>query len=256
MRRGHTDEALAEFGKALKADPSYYRTYQELGSAYVQRANYDEAAKYLAKEVELAPGEPAAHFALGVNDMNRGRFAEAEKELHNSIALQATPAALHTLGVTLIYEGRDREAADFIQRALEQLPDRYLYWFNLGVAYRRMNQRAESIHAFRRGLSLAEAEMARDPRDGMVRSQLAMLCAQLGDRSRAESEIAQALELSPDDADSRWAAAVTYEALREREKTLSVLAAASPGVLGDLNRWPDLADLHKDSRFLQLLASQ
>ena len=75
------------------------------------------------------------------------------------------------------------------------------------------------------------------------------------DRSRAESETEQALEVSPDDADTRWAAAVTYETLGEREKTLVVLKAAPRGVLGDLNHWPDVADLHQDPRFLELLAS-
>ena len=98
-------------------------------------------------------------------------------------------------------------------------------------------------------------EMAKNPRDGYVRSFLAYLCARTGDRRRAESEIAQALQLSPNDADTRWMAALTYEALGRRDATLGVLAASPSELLADLSRWPDVADLHKDSRFLDLLVS-
>ncbi|MDQ2843698.1 MAG: hypothetical protein M3Y72_22190, partial [Acidobacteriota bacterium] len=86
-------------------------------------------------------------------------------------------------------------------------------------------------------------------------SHLAYVCSQLHDGQRAESEIAQALQQSPNDADARWMAAITYESLGRRSDTLSVLAASPPGVLADVSRWPDVADLHQDSRFLLLLAS-
>ena len=77
--------------------------------------------------------------------------------------------------------------------------------------------------------------------------------AALGDRARAQSETAQALSLAPDDAETRWIAVLTYEALGQREATLAVLNRSSPLQLLDVTRWPDLADLRRDSRFSQLL---
>ena len=84
---------------------------------------------------------------------------------------------------------------------------------------------------------------------------LAYLSASFGDRRRAESEVAQALQLSPADADTRFIAAITYEALGQRDRTLDLLASFTPELLADLNRWPDVADLRKDARFQQLLGS-
>jgi serine/threonine-protein kinase len=104
-------------------------------------------------------------------------------------------------------------------------------------------------------LALAEAEIAKNPRDVRVRSVLAYLCAQLGDRGRAESEIAQALQQSPNDADARWWGALTYEVLGRRNETIAVLTATPAGMVANVGRWPDVADLAKDPRFLQLLAS-
>jgi hypothetical protein len=60
--------------------------------------------------------------------------------------------------------------------------------------------------------------------------------------------------LAPNDTYVLRMAAKTYEALGRRDDTLAVLAASPPEVRADLGRWPDLADLHSDSRFQKLLA--
>ena len=102
---------------------------------------------------------------------------------------------------------------------------------------------------------MAEEEIARLPRSGYARSFLAYLCAQIGERRRAEGEIKQALQLSPADVDVIWMAALTYETLGRRDAALGVLGGASHELLADLRRWPDMADLSNDSRFVQLDAA-
>jgi eukaryotic-like serine/threonine-protein kinase len=249
------EDALAQYRKALDADPGYYRTYQAIGTYYLNRGNYDEAANYLRRTVELAPDEPNAHYALGVTYMNLGRFTDAEHEVRASLNLAETPATLHLLAHIIMYQGRDGDAIPYIYKALDHGAERYLEWLNLGIAYRRLNLKAKSDEANQRALAIAEHQMPLDPRNGKIRAGLAYLCARLGERSRAESEVAQALQLSPGDADTRWMAAVTYEALGRRERTLEVLNASPSAVLADLSRWPDVADLRADGRFQQLLAS-
>jgi tetratricopeptide (TPR) repeat protein len=155
-----------------------------------------------------------------------------------------------------MYQGKDREAVPVLVRALDRFPDRYLWWMNLGDAYRRTNLTGESVRAYQRGLELAENKMARNPRDGDVRSRLAYLCARLGDHKRAESEVAQALQLSPESTDTRDTAVWTYEALGRREDALAVLRTSSDNVLAETARRLDLAELHKDSRFQLLLDSR
>jgi hypothetical protein len=50
-------------------------------------------------------------------------------------------------------------------------------------------------------------------------------------------------------------AAKTYEALGLREETLAILAASPALVVQDIGRFPDLADLHRDSRFKAMLST-
>jgi serine/threonine protein kinase/Flp pilus assembly protein TadD len=250
------EQALQELHRAIDVDPGNYRNYQELGNFYFKQADYMEAAKHLAKMVQLAPEEPMAHHALGENYMNLGRFSEAENEFRWAIRVRETPAELHTLGTVLMYERREQDAISYISRAVSLGPERVVWWMNLGTAYRRVNLKAESEKANRRALELAESQLTLNPRDAKTRSYMAYLSARLGDRKRAESDIAQARQGSPFDADVLWMAAATYEALGKRDATLGVLSAAPTGVIADFARWPDAADLLQDSRFLQLLASR
>jgi tetratricopeptide (TPR) repeat protein len=127
---------------------------------------------------------------------------------------------------------------------------------NLGDSYRRTDLAPDSVRAYRRGLEMAEQEMARNPRDGAIRSRVAYLCARLGDRERAESEVVQALQLSPEATDARDVAVWTYEALGKREDALAILRNSSDHVLAEVVRRIDLADLHQDPRFQQLIDSR
>ncbi|MEO8591704.1 MAG: protein kinase [Candidatus Solibacter sp.] len=248
-------EALIAFQTAISHQPDYYRAHVELGSYHYNRGDYTEAVEPCKKAVDLAPDEPNVHFALGATYLNLGMFDQAERQLRLAVGLDESPNALHSLGLTLMYQKRDREAIEYFSRGLRRNPENYLSWMYLGIAYRRTKRTAESVAANRHGQELAESEMARNPRDGYVRSIRGYFAAALGDRGRAESETAQALILAPGDAETRWMAILTYEALAEREASLAVLSRSSRPQLMDITRWPDVADLSQDFRFLQLLAT-
>ena len=250
------DEAIDAYRRAIAADPEMYRNYQGLGAFYLKLTRYREAADYFAKTVQLVPDEPGAHYALGVAHVNSGRYSEAQDELRTAITMHETAAAVNWFGIALMYQSKEAEAIPYFWRAVQLNPERYLSWMDLGICYRRLNRKSEAEQANRRGLEQADAELAKNPRNGYVRGFLAYLSLSLGDRHRAESEIAQAQQLSPNDIDVRWMAVLTYEALGNRAAALELLTASSAEFIADISRWPDLADLHQDSRFIELLASR
>jgi len=249
------DEALAAYRKAVELDPGNYRVLNALGSLFSERANYADAVQYLTKAVEFAPEEPGAHFALGRTYLYLGRLTEAERALRRSLELGETGEALDTLGIALIYQERNEEAITFISRALRRSSGKFLWWINLGDAFRHLSRGAKAKDAYRRGLALAEEDMLRNAKNGYVRACVAYVCVWLNQRRRAELEIAQALQLSPQNSDARWMAVQTYEALGRRDDALALLSGSRTGLLADVNRDPDLAGLRADPRFKQMMTS-
>jgi tetratricopeptide (TPR) repeat protein len=187
-----------------------------------------------------------------------GRYSDAEYELRVAIGLRETSDAVHSLAVSLMYQDRNREAIPYYLRALELGPtaiNKFLLHLNLGTSYRRSGNPTEAEREYRKAIQLAYAALEKNPKDGYVRSCLAYLSARLGDRLSAESNAVQAMGLSPGDLNVPWFVAQTYEALGERERTLALIQDSPDWLLSRLNRFPDLADLQKDSRFKGLIAS-
>jgi serine/threonine protein kinase/tetratricopeptide (TPR) repeat protein len=254
----HPDDAVEELQKAVTLEPDYVRVYQGLGGVYLHQSKFEEGLRYHEKAVELAPDEANLRFNLAGALLDMGQFSEAERELRHSIALQETLSAVLSLGVTLMYERKDQEALTFLERAstLDFPPGgtrRYTALMYLGIALRRLGMAGAALQANRRGLMMAETDLL-NPRDGYARSFVAYFDAALGDRDRAEAEITQALGLSGI-SEVRWNAVLAYEALKLRDKTLMLLATSTVEQLTDVNHWPDLVDLQRDPRFLQLLAA-
>jgi eukaryotic-like serine/threonine-protein kinase len=250
------DEALSSYKKATEVQPDYYKPFQDLGAFYYYRSNYSEAVRAWEKMVDLAPDYANAHFSLASAYRDLGRFADAEKEFRTSIGQQDTSNAEHALGYTLMYEGKNQQAIACYLRALALGPETGLLWLNLGVSYRRAGAGSQAQAAFKRALVLTEKDILENPRNGVTRAQLAYLYARSGDRRRAHSEAAQALQFTPSDSDVRSMLAETYEVLGERDATLALLAGAPGAMLAQLNRNPELAGLSQDRRFMKLMASQ
>ncbi|HEY7388513.1 MAG TPA: tetratricopeptide repeat protein [Bryobacteraceae bacterium] len=250
---GDTDRALASYQRAVEIEPKYYANHQALGAFWFSRGEYSQSAGHFSKAVQLAPAEPFLRFALGAAYDNLGEFTKAEESFRSALGIKETQTELRELGFCLMYQGKDREAIPYLERAAGRGEESYVSWMKLSVAYRRAGLISKSRWANSQGLAAAREEVGRNARNGRAHSYLAYFYSGLGDNQIAESEIQQALQLAPADNNIRWVAAATFEALGLRDKTIEVLQHAPHGVVADLSRWPDLADLRTNSRFIELL---
>jgi serine/threonine-protein kinase len=253
--RGQSNLALTAYLKAIDLQPGYFKNYRQLGYFHYRRGEYEEAVRQRKRVVELLPDLADAHYELGAAYINLARYSDAEYELNLALGIQETANTFLGLAGLRVYQGQDREAIPYIQRAIAIGPATSLYYMDLGTAFRRSGSRRQADDAYRKGLDLAESALSQNPSDGYERSCLAYLCARLGDGRRAASEIAQALRMSGDAINVRWIAVQTYQALGQRDRALALLQDAPASILDRINRFPDLADLRSDPRFLQLLAS-
>jgi serine/threonine protein kinase/Flp pilus assembly protein TadD len=250
------EDANASYRKAIAVQPGSYRAYSDFAIFHYRRGRYREAEDLMGRVIELAPNLDSGHGNLGVFLMDDGHYQEAEKEMLQALRLRESEMNLSNLGALYNYEGRDQEAILLYQRGLAIGPPTVADYLNLGDTYRRLDRAPESWDAYRQGRELAERELVDDPRRSFSRADLALFCARLGDRGRAEFEIAQALQMAPEDAKIKRVAALTFEALKQRPNTLKVLQNAPADVLGELSRQPDLHELQKDPSFIELVAKK
>ncbi len=246
------DKAIATFKEAIALEPAYYLPYSELGALYYYRGKYQEAAEQFRYAIARAPGNYKAYINLGASLSDLGRDAEAEQALMASLRIQETPGVFNSLGASRAYQGRDAEAVEFYRRAIALNARDKVYLLNLGDSSRRLGRAADAAAAYRGGMDLALNELKQNPRNAYTRAFVGYFAARLGNRDRAEDEIGQALQFSPGDGKVIRRAVLTFDALGLTDRALDALANATPELLQELGRHPDLADLRQNPRFIQL----
>jgi serine/threonine protein kinase/Flp pilus assembly protein TadD len=246
------DRAIATFKQAIALEPGYYAAYADLGRLYYFRGRYPEAVEQYRNTIARAPGAVQAYINLGAALDDLGRDDEAEQALIASLRIKETAGAFNSMGAIRAYQKRDAEAVEFYRRAIALNAGVFVYQLNLGDSCRRLGRAADAIVAYRSGMDLALDELKQDPRRGYTRAFVGYFAARLGDRARAEDEIGQALQLSPGDGQVIRCAAITFAALGMSGRALDVLANATPELLRELGRQPDLVELQRDPRFVQL----
>jgi serine/threonine-protein kinase len=247
--------ALAAYRKAIEVQPQYFKNYRELASFYFKQGNYEEAILQSKKMVDLAPDLAAAHYGLAAPYLNLGRYSDAERELLIARQFQETANTLAGLGLVYMYQGRDRDAVPYFKSAIDKGPATSVLYVNLGTTLRRAGLPNESRNAYRKGKETALRALDQNSGNAYERAVLAYLCARLDEPDRAQSEVVQALNSSAQSNDVRWMAALTYEALDQRDRTIQVLRDAPVTLLDRLSRFPDLAELSADLRFQKILES-
>jgi tetratricopeptide (TPR) repeat protein len=247
------EKAIEAYQKAIALDPAYYKPHEQMGSFYYFRGKYPEAAEQFQEAIDRAPGSFVEYSNLGAAFMDLGRFDEAEAALTTSLKLRQTAPALNNMGATRAYQGRDADAIEYYERAVRLDPNDYVNVRNAADCYRRLRRMPAAKKAYRDAMTLALTELSENPALGYQRGFVAYCAARLGDAKRAEAEIVQALKSSRGDNKVIENAVLTYEALQERDRAVAVLRGATPELLHQLDRHPDLADFRQDPRFQQLV---
>jgi tetratricopeptide (TPR) repeat protein len=254
--QGHDSDAARAFQTAIDVQPKYFAPLNDYADFQRLRGNYTQAEALWRRAADLAPDSLAAHANLGGLYSDMGRYADAERELQRALAIDArVRPVLNNLGSLYQYMGRDVEAAVQFERARTIGPESPALLLNLGDSYRRLGRHADAAAAYRQARVLADEQLLKNPRDAAIRSFVAYFALRLGDRAAAERELTQALSLEPQNRTVIRRAAICYETWGQRDRTLAVLQSASPDVLKELSRQPDLTALRGDPRFKALLPS-
>ncbi len=223
------------FQKAIKADPTYARTYTNLGFYYWnewqlwgrdKKKNLARAQEIGHKAIDLDAKSAAAATLLAVTYQYQGDHTEAEKWADKAMALEPTlPETLGNLGGYLRHANRYREATQVLSKAIRLDPMHPPHWLSwLGHAYFMNDKPKEAI-------AVLEEAVAREPDYVANHVYLAGVFAEMGDIERAAAEKKEVLRLNANftvSAFERYFASNTKDPTREKRLSAALRKAGLP----------------------------
>ena len=253
---GRSPEAERTLRHAIELRPNYWAAYKDLGLFYNRHGRIAEAIGPFKSVIELTPDNYIGYANLAAMYLRLGRHAEAAAMLERSLALSPTAEAYSNLGTVHYFQKRYREAADNYLKALELSPLDDRTWGNLADAYRWVPGKEDaSARAYREAIAQVQKLLAVNPKDGELRSRLAMYEVSLGDRAAAQRDLAQALQASPADGQVLFRSALVYEQSGMRDRAIESLRLALTGGFSkeEVEKAPPLEALRRDPQYRQLV---
>lgn len=195
---GKDEDALQQFGAALKVDPSVPQAQLEMGMALQRLGRQQEAIPWFEQAVEREPNNPAALTNLGLALTLSGRGKDALDYFKRAQAASPKDAVVYKdLGVCHIQLSAFDEAIGDFEKALSLDADDPQLHYDLGLAYKFKDRPEDAI----RELSKAGAL---DPKLPDPPYTLGILYMQLGRLDDAIVELKKAVALRPENGDA-WA---------------------------------------------------
>ncbi|WP_157907076.1 tetratricopeptide repeat protein [Sorangium cellulosum] len=189
LSRGDMAGGIAGLEGHVAGAPDDAGAWLALGAAYAAEERWADAAKALARGVELGGAEDGgeelieARLAYARALVRLGRLDEAAAELRRGAAIEPPdPRALRELGVVLYDLRLYDEAARWLARACEAAPEDARAAFALGLAHEARREIAPAIAAYREAVRRA-------PSFADARLTLADALASIGEHERALGEL-------------------------------------------------------------------
>ncbi len=256
------------FTKAIELDPRYARAYAGIAACdsylFYHYFQYEigEAIQNITaaadKALELDEDLAEAHACRGAALTFANRFEEAATEFERAIALDPNSFEAHYFYARYCFVRGDLErAASLFERAGEVKPDDYQSWCLLIHVYRSLGRTDQIEAAARKGIALAEKELAMHPENPRPAALGAAGLLAVGEMERSREWLTRALAIDPDDLLTLYNASCVYAHLGEAERALDLLERFLP-LANDLNRaWikhdSDFDSLRGHPRFQKIL---
>jgi tetratricopeptide (TPR) repeat protein len=135
-REGRTAEAIPYFQEALRLSPDHVIALDNLGNAYRQRKQWDEARKVLERAVAVGPQDAEANYGLGMVFAQTGDSDRAYEYLQRALRFRPVyPEALNNLGVLYLRTRRRDEAVASFEECIRVAPAFDQSYLNLARVY-------------------------------------------------------------------------------------------------------------------------
>jgi len=147
------EKIIRYFKGAIKEDPEFWGAYYNLGTAYYNQQDYEQAMNQFNYIIDRFPSFELAYFGRGVTYLQQRRYQLAREDL--KIYEEKRPddfRAYHFLGSSSIALRRYAEAVTYLNKAAELNPSYAKTYFELGNAYFATNRYRRAIFYYNQAL--------------------------------------------------------------------------------------------------------
>ncbi len=256
---GKMKEAEDAYQRAIGMRKDYWGGYSALGGFYFRGARYDEAAAQFRHVVDLVPENPRGYSNLGAVYYLQGKYQEAQQLYEKALSIQPEYRAYANLGTLYFFQGRYADAAHTFEKALALNDRDYRMWRNMGSAYYwAPGEREKSRAAYQRAVKLIEDQRQVNPKDPKLMIDLADAYSMTGRPADASKLVRQGIALSSTDAENFFRAAGVFTQLGDRNSAFDALekAVRAGYSIRELQNDPGLQTLREDPRYKLLNQSQ
>jgi tetratricopeptide (TPR) repeat protein len=178
--------------------------YANVGTALLDRQEYQKAKTSLEKAISLDPNDGMAQANLATAMWKTGDIEQALE--HCRIALQEkpdSPEVLNNMGAIIVGTGQYEQAIEYYGKALQINPYRASTYNNLGNVLCLLDKFPQAIQSYRRAIELA-------PKRARYYYNLAQAYFELPDMDKATEYYAKTLKVDPGFSEAKYDLAWMY----------------------------------------------
>lgn len=257
--------AIQLFQKAIELDPRYAAAYAGLGESYATfHLDYETKDVWIERAIEASlkalmydPASAEAYTALGLAYFSRKSLEEALVATMKAIELDPNSfTAYWILGRIYYTTDRYEEALRQLEKAVKINPDFHTAYGLLRMIYERLGDKEHLEEITKTLLDIFPRYLSQHPDDARSHIHCAIDLAQVGRTGEAKAEVAQALQLSPDDPLMLYNIACVTSQLGEKGLSVKSLRDSIAAGLEDyewIKRDPDLEAIRSEPGYMELM---
>ncbi|HEY3930068.1 MAG TPA: tetratricopeptide repeat protein [Candidatus Koribacter sp.] len=145
---GTRGEKISRLKESIRLNPNYTRAMLQLGKAYFENRDYDQAENWFSRIPKTDPLANEANFELGLAAFYKADYDRAHDAFTFLLTRLPMPSIYNNLGVIAARRNR-RSEVDYLQKAVAADPSDGDYRFNLAVALVRTGDSTGAVRQLR-----------------------------------------------------------------------------------------------------------